>query len=451
MKIFKRSYTKPIPPDAKILRRKSGTVAQFPGRKGRTIEGRVTTTSGKKRVLIRSRCWYIEFEDHMRRTHTVKAFTDRGATDTLAVSIVKALEYRAVDQPLPPELKQWFEGLPEPLRGAFVKADIIDQPGPKAESPALDVLLERFEAHLRDEKERCILHVRLTKNRILKIFSACDFVRWSDIDVDVVMQCLLELRNGGAGISKRTYNGHVQALKQFCTWAITKARVDRHSPLEALDKLDHQETDRRHIRRAATPDELRLLISTTSQGPELFGMDGLERALLYRFAAETGLRANEIRQLTVAAFKFDDPGGPCITLQAGYSKHREEDRVLITDSLAVALKSFFTERHKLPTAKAFGGTYQELTTRTADMMKFDCRAAGIPYKNETGEIFDFHALRHTFCTNLRYVNPRDAQALARHKSQSMTERYIHIRERDKRAALESLPDITGDGQNEACA
>lgn len=35
-------------------------------------------------------------------------------------------------------------------------------------------------------------------------------------------------------------------------------------------------------------------------------ISGPDRALLYRFAIETGLRANEIRLLTKASFRLDD-------------------------------------------------------------------------------------------------------------------------------------------------
>jgi hypothetical protein len=51
-------------------------------------------------------------------------------------------------------------------------------------------------------------------------------------------------------------------------------------------------TDRRHDRRALSPDEMRWLLDVTSQkAAERYGMTGEGRAMLYRLAVETGLRA----------------------------------------------------------------------------------------------------------------------------------------------------------------
>ena len=57
----------------------------------------------------------------------------------------------------------------------------------------------------------------------------------------------------------------------------------------------------------------------------------------------------------------------------------------------------------LPTAKAFGGTYRRLTSRTAEMLRQDLEAAGVAYVDEGGRVLDFHGLRHTFVTNLSHA------------------------------------------------
>jgi len=52
------------------------------------------------------------------------------------------------------------------------------------------------------------------------------------------------------------------------------------------------------------------------------------------------------------------------------------------------------------------------------MIKADLAAAGVPYKDAHDRYADFHALRHTFISNLARagVHPRNAQALARHST-----------------------------------
>lgn len=52
------------------------------------------------------------------------------------------------------------------------------------------------------------------------------------------------------------------------------------------------------------------------------------------------------------------------------------------------------------------------------MFKADCAGAGIAQRDDLGRIADFHALRHTFSSNLAAadVHPKVAQSLARHST-----------------------------------
>ncbi|MGL4422908.1 MAG: tyrosine-type recombinase/integrase, partial [Gemmataceae bacterium] len=69
--------------------------------------------------------------------------------------------------------------------------------------------------------------------------------------------------------------------------------------------------------------------------------------------------------------------------------------------------------------------------RAAEMLRGDLEAAGIAYATEGPdgpEYADFHALRHTYITNLRAngVDLRTAQDLARHSTPTLTARYSHV-------------------------
>ncbi len=74
-------------------------------------------------------------------------------------------------------------------------------------------------------------------------------------------------------------------------------RRANESPLEHLSEIKGNNT-KEHERRALKTEEIRLLLETSRAQPERFGMTGQERAMLYRLAVETGLRANELRSLT---------------------------------------------------------------------------------------------------------------------------------------------------------
>ena len=119
------------------------------------------------------------------------------------------------------------------------------------------------------------------------------------------------------GISYRRSNGYLTAIKSFCIWMV-KSYYASESPVRHLTKLDAA-LDKRRERRAATADELRRLLETTRNAVERFGLTGAVRSLIYRFAAETGLRKNEIKTLKVSAFDFDNL---TVTVETGYSKHR---------------------------------------------------------------------------------------------------------------------------------
>ena len=77
------------------------------------------------------------------------------------------------------------------------------------------------------------------------------------------------------------------------------------------------------------------------------------------------------------------------------------------------------------------------------MIRRDLAAAGIPYETDAG-VFDFHALRHQFLSDLAQsgVHPKVAQELARHSTISLTmDRYSHVLDGQKTDALESLPSL----------
>ncbi len=80
----------------------------------------------------------------------------------------------------------------------------------------------------------------------------------------------------------------------------------------------------------------------------------------------------------------------------------------------------------------------------AEMVRQDLEAAGIPFADGAGRVFDFHALRHQFISALAAagVHPKVAQTLARHSTITLTmDRYTHLELHDQTAALDKLPDL----------
>ena len=82
------------------------------------------------------------------------------------------------------------------------------------------------------------------------------------------------------------------------------------------------DTDPRHVRRELSRQELTWLVATTETRtlPE-HKVPGPDRAMVYRLALGTGLRAKELRSLTPESFDLQsDP--PALTLKAAHSKRR---------------------------------------------------------------------------------------------------------------------------------
>jgi len=84
-------------------------------------------------------------------------------------------------------------------------------------------------------------------------------------------------------------------------------------------------------------------------------------------------------------------------------------------------------------------------------MKKDLSRAGIALADAKGRRADYHALRHTYCTNLdrtgcSYTTKR---ALMRHSDSGVTEGYSHARLDELYAAIERLPYPGAEDQSAA--
>ncbi|HEU5117360.1 MAG TPA: tyrosine-type recombinase/integrase, partial [Isosphaeraceae bacterium] len=241
---------------------------------------------------------------------------------------------------------------------------------------------------------------------------------------------------GDATISLRSIHHYTRAVKGFSRWLWRDGRARE-------DKLAHltspnPDPDRRHERRALSPEEQARLILAAETGPEAFDLSGPDRAALYRVALGTGFRAGELRSLTLESFDLTS-NPPTVTVKAAYSKRRRDDVQPIPPTLAASLESWLAI--KRPRAPIFGN----LTRRTAEMIQVDLAAAEVPYEDASGRKADFHALRHSYVTALaRSGAPvKVLQSLARHSTPVLTlGTYAHVGLYDQTAALDTLPDLT---------
>ncbi len=182
------------------------------------------------------------------------------------------------------------------------------------------------------------------------------------------------------------------------------------------------------------------MITAAESGPVVYKVPGLDRAWLYRVAAATGFRANELRSLTPESFDLDSDL-PAVTVAAAYSKRRRDDHQPLPPAMVPALRSWIN--FKAPGQPLWG----DLTKHTADMLRHDLAAAGIAYRDDNGRVADFHSLRGTYISLIVSggASVKTAQTLARHSTPSLTIGiYAKASVHDLVGSVESLPDLTGD-------
>ena len=416
----------------------------------RTFRATYSDRSGRKRVAKR---WYVEIKDSNGAVRRLPAFTDHGASEELGRKLKRLVELNAVRERPDRELTRWIEGLPEPMRARMARIGLLDAQRVESSKP--------LESHVADFREALLArgntpkHADSTAERVRRVFTACRFAFWTDIRADKVESYLRTLRepqsseNAGKArkpISAQTSNYLLGSCKAFCSWMVQNERASEN-PLRILKALNAQ-ADRKHIRRALHGDESRALLQATESGPDRLGISGPERAMLYRVAIETGLRARELRSLTRASFALESDR-PTVTVQAAYSKRRRQDVLPLKADTARAVERFL--RGRLPTASAFRMPAPE---KLSKMFRADLDAAGIPYRDESDRVLDFHALRHTFISSLASggVHPKTAQMLARHSTITLTmDRYTHSLRDDEVKALDALPDLSSTGAQAARA
>ena len=258
-----------------------------------------------------------------------------------------------------------------------------------------------------------------------------------------------------SGLSPRTINAGIAALRQWGRWLLNTERVLRNPfPPSAL-RLRNVEEDRRRVRRALADDEASRLTQAARKRPleraaELRKRTGVSkaeqarleflgrtRALAYDLALGTGLRPGEGRSLRWADVLWASQE---LRIAAKHAKSRREQRVPLRQDLVDDLEAYreAAQARGLPT----GPTSTVIPARmypSHRCFRRDLAAAKIEREDEEGRVVDRHALRHTFITRLARANvhPRTAQELARHSSIELTmKHYTHLRSRDLHGAVE---------------
>lgn len=229
-----------------------------------------------------------------------------------------------------------------------------------------------------------------------------------------------------------TLNLYRSYLKHFTKWAEKFGRM-RTDPLKALQRFRTQGAERVK-RRAMTLEECDRLVRAAHAGPKRAGIDGPDRAMLYRFALATGFRKAECAAVTPADFVFSG-ARPLVRLGGTHTKNRKTVNQPFARNLAPMFETWLAGRDR--SAPCWPGLRSQAASKA---VAADMAAAGLKTKTDEGKV-DFHALRHSFITMLAMggVEIAVAQRLARHQNYELTSRvYTHLGLSDTGKALDDV-------------
>lgn len=334
------------------------------------------------RVKVQVKDWYVEYTDHLGEQQRERVGKDKRAAE----SALARLQERAARLRL---------NIPDPTADA------------EARAKPTGTLADEFLAELSDRGRSA--GYRAEAKRILDaVLTACKWHTWADVTEASLIKHLAKKR---ADTSPSTANGHLRIAKAWANWY--SDRIRERNPLKVV-KAFNEKVDRKRSRRVLTDAELDRLCAAAEAAPVRHNteIDGPLRAILYRVAGFTGLRASELASLTPAHFDLDAET-PTVTIQAKDAKGRREDSVPLPDALVTLLRPWL--KGKGGRSKLFPGKWAE-HRRQVRWIERDAARAGL------GEGVHFHGLRRQFVTRLVKggADVDEVRRLARHKNVQTT-------------------------------
>jgi integrase len=413
--VIRRMKGKAIPLGAEIRVKGGKKYAHWTDPKGKARQAPLTKDGTK--IYVRSAIYSIRYRDE----NGLRKWRSSGTRDKdAAKQIANQLETRAAQIRL---------GLISPADERLALA---------ARRPLEDHLVEyvEFLSHKGDTAK----HVRLTEQRIREILKKGEIRSTTGLLESAVRAAVERIRtapkqSGKPALALGALNGYIRAISGFASWLYK----DRRTPDRSLSGLGifNAATDRRHVRRSLSTDEVHVLRDFTKTRPaHAHHASGEDRAMCYWVAVNTGYRASELKSVTTEQFVLDSHF-PSLGVDAVHSKRRTAESQPLSQEILPLLRKW------LATKPAGGRVFSSLPNDMARMMRSDLKAAReawlesagsqqeraereasdfLKYRDAQGRIADFHSLRMTYVTRLQEqgVDIKTLQILARHSTPVLT-------------------------------
>ena len=260
-------------------------------------------------------------------------------------------------------------------------------------------------------------HLNNVGYRVGRLIEECRWARVGDVTADSFL-----VWRGRQKLAAKTINDYLGAISSLLNWMRKNGRI-LQNPLSPVDPVDTMDCETR-IRRAFTNDEIGRLIAIA----------GKYKAV-YLMAVYTGLRRSELKGLVWSDILLDLPT-PVVKVRKSIAKNSKNATIPLHVDLVAALREM----------RNGANDEQPVFERVPRIERFrrDLKRAEIPYQNGQGKYGDFHALRHTFGTNLQKsgVLPRLAMELMRHSDMRLTMKiYTDIDQLPTADAIKTLPSF----------
>lgn len=283
---------------------------------------------------------------------------------------------------------------------------------------AIKVAMRAYEAHLKD--------ARNTEKYIDDVIRRLELA-FEALGIETIADCAKLKANLPAFLSSKgdsTANHYKRSIKGFLRF---------QKLLEISDEIKLHKVNDGEQRRALEPKEQERLYKAAEKSPLVVqGLTGRERAILYRLAIGTGLRANELGTLRPSSFHFGEK--PMVFVAGANTKNGEDARQPMPSSLAKLTEEWLP---KSTDEELFPGEWYK---KAAKMIRVDLAKAKIAPETAEG-VVNFHALRVTYGTNLARagISPAIAQKLMRHSDIKLTlEIYTKFSTEEVSDAVEKL-------------
>ena len=328
---------------------------------------------------------------------------------------------------------------------------------------------DRGERYLKDCKRlitTTLIHFKLLKTEDntwqSKITSCKTLLDLISIDVEVFDLYLAKMKFSGR--TKNTYRG---AISSFLTWLVSKRRLETN-PFLLVTKSD--ESRKTFVRRSESETNIIKLLQSAKDRPlakfkercmegkatldgkiikeakKRLESIGYGRALLYKTAVLTGLRATELHKLKVH-FLETGTDQPKLFAPKAITKNKKDAVFHLRKEFAEELDSWVKQTSRKPTDPLFSVPRNYLRNFKKDLL-----FAGIPFLDTQGRKFDFHALRKT-CNVLMgqaKISPALRQKHMRHSDIRLTlETYDDADAYDQTIIVSGLPEFKLNGGEDA--